>query len=330
VRAPFAVDALECPPGEKVWGHIQLPAGADGEPYRCPIAVVHGRQDGPVLFVGGGTHGEELNGIESARRLAVEVDPEHIAGTLIVVPVQNPPAYLAFQHTTPWDDGDLGKAYPGSSEGSLTERIAYRLFESVISRANAAIDIHSAMKWGSEYPQCIVLAGSEEVHRTAAEIARCFPFRAIVSVRQEHLTLHFGPAYRRSLFFLLTERGIPSVLVEIGEGGKLNVSYVELALAGLQNAMRHLGMLPGAVEEYSEPVWTNEMLNVRSPTGGLLYLYVQEGEIVRAGDLVGKVVAVPDNETPIRAPSDGLVLRVATRGVVVPGDRVVVLGAMGR
>ncbi len=325
MKRALDVGSIHCDPGHRIWGTLNIGAGPDGQGIGCPVAVLNGSMEGPILYVGGGTHGEELNGIEVARQVAEEVDPAGLTGGLIVVPIQNLPSYLALQYSTPWDKGDLGKSYPGTAEGSFTARMANVLFAEAIARSDVVIDVHTAMIGGEEYPQCIILEENANMVQRLDGLAHCFPVGAIVKVKAEHVAEHFGPAYAHSIFTILNRRGVPALLVEIGEGGKLGRSYVEIAVRGILNAMRHLGMLEGTVERF-HPTPLTQMVDVRSPAGGLLYIETRLGAAVRRGDLLARIVAVPNRETLIRSPQQGLVLRVMTGGVVVPGDRVVVLG----
>lgn len=329
MRGTFQVGSIASPPGARVWGSLDVGRAPDGQPVQCPVAVLNGVDDGPVLFVGGGVHGEELNGIEITRRVASELDPAAMRGALIAVPIQNVPSYMAFQYTTPWDGGDLGKSFPGHAGGSFTERLAHTLFHSVISRADVVLDIHSAMKWGDEFPQCILIDDGTERAAAAEAVARCFPVGAIVRVAPDHLPLHFGPAYDRSILYILMQAGIPAVLVEIGEGGKLNAGHVETGTRGAVNVLRFLGMVDGPAEPCPEPFVASAMLNVRSPAGGLLYMLTTPGARIESGATVARIVGIPEGETIVRSPADGIVLRTMTSGVVAPGDRIIVLGAAG-
>lgn len=330
MRGPFQLGPIVSLPGSRVWGTLDVGQAPDGQPVRCPVAVLNGIDDGPVLFVGGGVHGEELNGIEIARRIARDVDPRAVRGVLVAVPIQNVPSYEAFAYTTPWDGGDLGKSFPGDPAGSFTERLAHTLFEVVISRADIVIDVHSAMKWGEEYPQCIIIDDGTERATAAEAVARCFPVGAIVKVLPRDLPVHFGAAHDRSIFSILMHAGTPAVLVEIGEGGKLSADYIEIGVRGIVNAMKFLRMLDGPPERYPEPFVAGAMLNVRSPARGLVYVLTRLGARVEAGEPVARLVDLPDRDTIIRSPAAGLVLRVMTAGMALPGDRIIVLGVSDR
>ena len=57
--------------------------------------IVHeviGTPQTPKLYVGGGTHGDELNGVAAILKLW-KILRENIRGTVILVPLQNPAAF---------------------------------------------------------------------------------------------------------------------------------------------------------------------------------------------------------------------------------------------
>ena len=54
-----------------------------------PLQVIHGRRDGPCLFISAALHGDELNGVEIIRRLLHLPLLKKLRGTLLAVPIVN-------------------------------------------------------------------------------------------------------------------------------------------------------------------------------------------------------------------------------------------------
>ena len=54
-----------------------------------PVFVARGAAPGPALCLTAGVHGDELNGVEVARRTFAQTDPQILRGTLIVLPAIN-------------------------------------------------------------------------------------------------------------------------------------------------------------------------------------------------------------------------------------------------
>ena len=302
--------------------------GLDGAPIACPTVVVCGRAEGPVLFVGAGAHGEEVAGVEAVRRAAHGVEPSALVGAAVFVPVQNPVAFSARTYLTPWDGGDLAKSFPGSPVGSMTERIAFTLFDEVLSRATAVIDVHSAMCWGDELPQCIVVRSGRASDETADAMARSFPVTALVSLDEHQAPAVFGPAYQRTLLAVLGAREVPVVLVESGEGGKWD-GRVDVIVTGILNSLSALGMWPGRLSVAPSPRRFGGFRDVRAPRAGVVQVTVALGAEVRAGDVVARVVGVDEGDQMVklaRSETEGVVLRIFTGGVAIAGERLVTVG----
>ena len=73
---------------------------ADGTTITLPLWLIHGATVGPRLYLGAAIHGDEVTGIEILARACAQVQPEHLAGSILCVLVQNPLA-LQVEHRLP-------------------------------------------------------------------------------------------------------------------------------------------------------------------------------------------------------------------------------------
>src|SRR5690606_38798591 len=71
------------------------------------------------------------------------VDVAVLAGTLVMVPVCNLPAYEAGLRASPIDGVNLARVFPGRADGTVTERIAHILTERLFRHADFLLDLHS-------------------------------------------------------------------------------------------------------------------------------------------------------------------------------------------
>ena len=83
------------------WFGKEIPAGASrnvklavSESYssmtvQIPIHIRRARKDGPVVFVTGALHGDEINGTGTIRRLIQDEEFRLLRGSVILVPVLN-------------------------------------------------------------------------------------------------------------------------------------------------------------------------------------------------------------------------------------------------
>jgi len=323
---PFVIAGVAVPSGSAVRHALPLVELADGLGVTLPLLLVNGARPGPRLYLGAGIHGDEVTGVALLARALRSVDPAQLAGSLLCVLVQNPLALhadhrIAVGHylKSPLDQMpiDPWSCFPGHPAGSLAEATAHTLF-GLIRECQWAIDIHTPTRGGRYVPISIL---PPEVLGSAAR-------------RAEELAVAFGSGYIMKttsgmyvrdgiLCVEATRAGVPGFTFEIGEGGRLEPEAVTIGARCVLNAMRHLEMIPGAVEPPASAMRLREFVGVRSARGGLLYTEAPLGASVRAGDRVGRIESVYGDEIEaILAPVDGLFVRATTLSTVAAGERV--------
>jgi predicted deacylase len=274
-----------------------------------PVWVAHGKQPGKVLCVTAGIHGDELNGVEVARRVFVEADPEAMSGTLVVMPVLNRHGFLAgtrYMH----DRRDLNRAFPGTAKGSAASIIAHSVFKPVICQADALVDLHTASDRRINLPQIRTDLSSP----AALELARHFGVGVVLN----------GEGPDGSLRHSAMAAGVPAIIYEAGGVFVLQSEEIDRGVLGVQNVMRHLGMLPTVVAEkpplaivYKKTKW----LRVPPGAAGMFLTKIKPGDIVTKGQHLGEVVdPLSDATAPITSTSDGVIIGMVAPTVVYTGD----------
>jgi predicted deacylase len=304
--------------GRKLWASLRLIGSFFGAPVRVPVAIITGNERGPLAVVLGAAHGDEYTGVEISRRLACQIQPGELRGTLVCLPIQNALAFQANQRFTPGQSlgatsMDLNRAYPGSEDGSVTERIAFTIFTHIIKPAHYVFDLHSATT-GDCYVSTAYLPLENPDPRLTRELVRAFGLGVIIESELEGTLLRAA-----------AREGIPGIIVESGAGGQLSPSLVESGVAGMNRALTFLRMLPGEVTWGPEPLVSQEHTTIRAPAGGFLYANVAAGESVAQGDIIAHVESFPDRKEEVRAPHAGVVVRLTNRAVMMPGDRIALL-----
>jgi predicted deacylase len=138
----FRVGSIEAPPGQMASGLVDIPAGVD-ERTEIPVTVVNGAKPGPVLALIAGTHGYEYPPITALQRVRRQLQPEKLAGTVVMVHIANLPSFLGRTiYYSPIDGKNLNRVYPGRPDGTVSERIAHTITTQVIERADYVVDLH--------------------------------------------------------------------------------------------------------------------------------------------------------------------------------------------
>src|SRR5215212_518756 len=139
MRDTLTIGSLAAERGQKLRGWLPVP----GTSIQLPLTLIHGTRPGRRLLVTGGIHGGEYPGIEAAIQLARTLDPAAMSGSAIVVSIASPTAFQArMQYRVPEDGLNLNRQFPGSTTGTISQRLAACVMAELASRANAWIDLH--------------------------------------------------------------------------------------------------------------------------------------------------------------------------------------------
>lgn len=291
-------------------GFVELPFGRSimHSDLCFGVHVFRGRKPGPRLLVCAGVHGDEINGVEIARRLISSPPIKALRGDLIVAPIVNVPAFVARQRYLP-DRRDLNRLFPGSPEGSHGARCAHVFVTEVASKCSHIIDLHTASNNRTNLPQIRIdfgLGGNREFGGA---------FAAPVVVNST------SPA--GSLRAALTDLGKPTAVYEAGAEMTLDMPAVRFGLRGVKGVMRFLEMLPPskAKSAKTRTAFCKKSSWLRAPTGGIFRAQAPLGRAVGPGEAIG-VIADPfsSHETPVFPTQEGIIIGRTNAPLVDEGD----------
>ncbi len=296
MRPPFVIQDQSVAAGHRTIVDLALPKLNSHTRLSMPVHVVHGRRDGPRLFVCAAIHGDELNGVEIIRRLLEAKALRRLTGTLIAVPVVNVYGVIHQSRYLP-DRRDLNRSFPGSPSGSLAARVANLFVDEIVRHCTHGIDLHTGAIHRTNLPQIRANLDDPETER----LALSFGVPVLLNA-----TLRDG-----SLREAAAELGIPMLLYEAGEGLRLDEVSIRAGLLGILNVMRALGMIRASSQRRREtaPFIARSSSWTRAPESGLLRTLVALGATVQQGDLLG-YISDPYSGTqhPVTAHSRGVVI----------------------
>jgi predicted deacylase len=301
----FDLPAL--PGGAKTTGWLSVAPRADGSWWRLPVLAASGSKDGPTLVVLAGVHGDEYEGVESIPLAFGDVDPAGMAGTLLMVPSCNLPAYEAALRSSPIDGMNLARVFPGKADGTVTERIAHAPTEQLFRRADFLLDLHSG---GVAYdiPTLIgYLHDDGELGQRSRAAAEAFGAPVLWG--------HPMPIPPGRSISAAMACGVPWLYTEAPGGGYARREDVACFRRGILNLMRHLGMLPGMPEVPASKTHLvgdgNLDIVTLAPVGGYFRPAVAKLDRVKRGDLLGEFVDFfGTTAATIKADMDGVVIMV--------------------
>ena len=284
------------------WREARHDTGDAAHPLR--VFTLRGAAPGPTLALLGAVHGDEMEGPLALSRLMAGLDPDALAGALIVAPLVNAAAAAAGTRCTPADGGNLARSFPGDPAGSYTQRLAALVAQQVIERADALVDLHS----GGTALDCPLLIGWSdtpgETGLRSAAMARAFG--APVMWR------HPPPMPRGRTLTHAEDTGIPAIYTEAGGGTAPPGSVVDAYHDGVLRVMEHLGMIRAATPPPPVPLCLAGQSDIDAaidaPVSGLCTPHIAPLDIVRVGqpcfdisDIDGKLLTTVHATASARA-----------------------------
>jgi len=299
------------------WGTVEI-----------PIVMVN-NGSGPTVLFTGGIHGDEYEGPIAISRLARELRPEEVQGRVIMMPAVNVPAVIADTRLSPADGRDMNRCFPGDPGGTFSQMLAHFLDSVILPLADISVDLHTAgHSFDSALSTNMHHVDDDEIRRKTLAAAAAFgaPYNVVFAGVDEDST--FTSCVER--------RGIISLGTELGGWGRVNMEGVRIARRGLDNILKHMGVIAGepeTVQKDGAPGTAHKMVRdpecyVFSPREGLFEPTHYAGEAVRAGEVAGYLHFVEDVDSDpvvLTYRKDGIVWFGAGPGRISRGDAVAIV-----
>lgn len=306
--ADFLLNGRVIRPGEQVLTRLIISKLPSGTVIDVPVYVFRSAEPGPTVLLMAGMHGDEVNGIETIRRMIRRGQLQRpLRGSIIAIPILNIYGFLNFSREVP-DGKDVNRSFPGSPRGSLASRVAHRFMREIMPLVDYGIDFHTGGAARSNHPQVRCLLGVDaEIDALAAAFAAPFTL---------HAELRPG-----SLREAAMRQGRRIIVYETGESLRLDEPGIELATAGTFRVLHHLGMLAEAPAPTQPTVVCRRHTWLRARYAGLFRTSLRTGQYLQKGQEYG-IVADPYGEMAVRleSPLSGYIIGLNHMPVVNQGD----------
>lgn len=310
----FQVGNLSVEPGAKLQHFLQV-ANSD---LTMPITLVNGATPGKTVVITSGVHGGEYPGIEAAIRLAKTLDPKEISGRVAIVHPANITAFQdKQQYTSPVDGKNLNRMFPGRALGTISERIAYTISTELHAQADFYMDLHGGDIHEALVPFVLYPAGAgEEIAQASRAAAALLGVPFVV-----------GSVSTTGTYGSAAAQGVPGFLGEIGQCGLWTEDQVHAYMRGVMNILKHLKVVPGAVENLGPVTYLPRMVGTNADQTGCWYPTVQPGDKVNQGNKLGEIRDYFGNTLgEYFASQNGTVLYVISSLAINAGDPIVAIG----
>jgi predicted deacylase len=156
-------------------------------------------------------------------------------------------------YVSPHDYVNMYVAYPGTKEGSITSRLANFIWENASKSADLVMDVHENVKPCLHFAY-VEYCKDKKVENKALEAAKAFGL-TIIRPKGEFALAGMKPGDVEYVDALLAN-GVPAFTPELEAGTDLTMGEewvsVRVAVRGLMNVLKHLGMIHGAPEPQTE------------------------------------------------------------------------------
>lgn len=270
----------------KSHGFLRLPYSRDDSAWgsvMIPITVIK-NGTGPTALLTGANHGDEYEGPVALMELALNLEPADIQGRVIVIPAFNYPAFRAATRTSPIDQGNMNRSFPGRPDGTVTEKIAHYFSTTLLPEVDVVVDFHSGGKTLDFVPfaSAHILDDKEQ---QGACVAAVEAFNAPYTMMM--LEIDNAGMYDTAV----EDQGKVFITTELGGGGSATARSISIAKKGVRNVLKHVGIMKGDLE--IEPTTMLDMPDgdcfMFCEDDGLFEPMMDLGDQVEAGDIVARV-----------------------------------------
>lgn len=314
-RKKLVILGTEILPGKGAELNLDVAKLHTSTPIQVPVIVHRAKEDGPVLLLMAGMHGDEINGMEVIRRIIRKGINKPNAGTVICIPVFNIFGFLNVSRELP-DGRDLNRSFPGSNSGSLASQFAYHFMKEIAPFVDYVIDFHTGSAQRNNSPQIRCVFSDHD------SLALAKVFNPPFIIHSSYIS--------KSVREAMNKRGKKILLFEGGKTNSIEETVVNEGLEGVKRIMEHLDMRNFKADktEQREPVMIRYSRWLRASHSGMFCLQVENGAHVSAGTVLG-IITDPFGkiERKVKATIDGYVFCVNETPVVNKGDALFHIGA---
>lgn len=293
-------------PGEAKQLRIPISRLPTGTLIDIPVHVFNSSKPGPTILLQAGLHGDEINGVETLRRMLEAEEFNIKRGAVIVVPVLNIFGFIHFSRDVP-DGKDVNRSFSGSKNGSLASRIAYHYTQEILPQVDFGIDLHTGGGQRSNYPQ-VRYTKDDAFSKELAMI-----FNAPFSFASKLISGSF-----RKVSF---SKGKSMIVYEAGESMRFDENSITLGCIGIRNVLTHFNMieLSSTKKIYTKQLSSTRWL--RAPRAGMFIPKIENGSAIKKGTLLGVVAdTVAKKSKEIKSPINGYIFCINNQAVVNQGD----------
>lgn len=262
---------------------VELPVGEKLAIYKNRIACDNSTgREGRISIVSG-VHGDELEGqyvcYEMIRRL--HENPQDLLGIVDIYPQINPLGIDMARRNIPKLEMDMNRIFPGDAQGTMMDRVAAAVVDDLVG-SDVCLDVHASDTYVREIPQV----------RVSSEFGqRLLPFAKLLNTDMVWLNAT-ATVHESTLAHAMNMLGVPTLVVEMGLGMRVNRDYGNQVVDGIFYLMHEMGLWKGPVIQPREPVISTdgEVEFIRAKQAGIFLPAISHQHYVQQNEKIGDIV----------------------------------------
>jgi len=315
-------------PQKVKYSFLKILTGSDLSRRRLPFMMIESVNPGPVVWLTGCVHGDEVTGIVTIQEVFKRIQKHSLLkGTLYAFPLMNPIGFEAASRNITISREDLNRSFPGDKNGSLAERIADKIFTTIKqTKPTLVLDLHN--DWMKSIPYTVIDPPPKHTNKQVYERAKA------VAEKSGFLVVLDTDEIQRSFSYSLLEHNIPSLTIELGESYVVNENNVRYGTKSILGILSYLKMIEAEKERFSFDVPENikgkSLKFSRGPNSsasGIIRFFAKPGEVVKKGRAVAKIYNTFGKlQDTVVCLHDGIVLGHSDSSVAYPGAPIMAFG----
>ena len=258
-----------------------------GQPHVALITGIHGDEKSPLIIA------------EYAKNLPISNGTLHIFFEVNQKACKKNVRYVNY---------DLNRIFPGKSQGTYEEVLAYSLLNE-LDGMDYVIDVHSFNMDSNIYTIC---------NLDTVELARSFLPDALWLLDLDEIK------YEGTMYYHLSRLKIPNMVIELPSLECVTKDHILKIRNCIDNLFQYIGILDGFPDKKIIPTYKRSL--VYAPRNGIFIPYKKINETVESGDELGILIDEEYNEVGIFAKERGVLIQIRHPSIVHPLETIYALG----
>ncbi len=225
---------------------------------------------------------------------------------------------------------NLNDTFPGSADGTVTEKLCHVLVNEIAAKKQISISICTVVTALSIFIRMrFTTFTPSDPQNTAAsprEMAQVYGLD-FVSFTE---TSGAGATDQGNFYAAVSELGIPSIQPEIGGIGLILEETKMLHYTGARNILANKGMVGYEVKKNEKQQELSRFYRLKSEFNGIYHCFVSPGQYVKKGEPLAKITDHHGEETYVEffAEESAVILWVMSSFAVKVGENLMAIGVI--